>query len=171
MNDKNGISDLSHVTPTIRCFFDRDLDQMKRIERASYIDNFWLPEDFTFFLRRIAKDHEAYIAEWREHILGFMLVIRSTWSYEIVSVAVQPEFRRIKVGQQLVDYLKSKLIPYGREDIYANVRQSNKRGQEFFSEIGFKPIEFVTDADDKELRVKMKFELEALPLKAEHENL
>jgi len=167
------IKDLSHVKPEIRPFIERDLDQMKKIEKRAFVDYPWTSEDFIFFLRRIGRDHEAYVAEWREHLIGFMLVIRFEWFYEIAAIAVTPEFRRVKVGSQLVDYLKGKLIPYGREEIYARVRETNKDGQQFFTDQGFSAVERMPSCYDdmSEGCYKMKYELEELPLKKEYLHL
>lgn len=163
----------SDIVPEIRQFYDRDLDQMKKIEKKAYIDYSWTTEDFVFFLRRLNKDHEAYIAEWREHILGFMLVIRKEWSYDIISIAVVPDFRRAKVGTYLIDHLKTKLEPYGREDIYALVRQTNKKAQQFFTDQGFSALELVRSCYDdmSEGCYKMKYELVEMPLKEEYAHL
>jgi len=165
--------DLSHVKPEIRPFIDRDLDQMKKIEKRAFVDYPWTNEDFVFFLRRLNRNHRAYVAEWRDHILGFMLVVESTWQYEVASIAVVPEFRRIKVGTLLLDHLKSKLVPYEREDIYARVRETNKDGQQFFTDNGFSAIERVPNCYDdmSEGCYKMKYEMEALPLKKEYSHL
>lgn len=169
----SNLKDLSHVKPEIRPFLGRDLDQIKRIERRAYVDYPWTSEDFAFFLRRLNRDHQAYVSEWREHILGFMLLVESRWHYEIASIAVVPEFRRIGVGKQLIDYLKDKLVPYEREDIYCRVRQTNKDGQQFFTNQGFSAIELVKGCFDdlSEGCYKMKYEMEALPLKEEYTNL
>lgn len=167
------INNLSHVIAVVRPFIERDLDQMKKIEKQSFVDYPWTNEDFIFFLRRIGREHEAYVAEWREHILGFLLVVKSEWFYEVAAIAVVPEFRRAKVGSQLVDFLKSKLIPYGREEIYARVRETNKDGQQFFTDQGFSAIERTPNCYDdlSEGCYKMKYELEELPLKKEYSHL
>lgn len=167
------IKDLSHIKPVIRPFLNRDLDQMKKIEKRAFIDYPWTSEDFAFFLRRLNRNHKAYIAEWREHLLGFMLAVEFEWNYEIASIAVSPEFRRIGVGSLLIDHLKSKLIPYTKEDIYCRVRETNKQAQEFFKEQGFYTMERVKACYDdmSEGCFKMKYEMEPLPLKEEYVNL
>jgi [ribosomal protein S18]-alanine N-acetyltransferase len=169
----SNIREIKDIIPEIRPFLDRDLDQMKRIEKKAFVDYPWTTEDFAFFLRRLGREHEAFVAEWRENILGFLLLVRSEWSYEIVSLAVVPEFRRIGVGSQLIEYVKNKLIPYSREDIYARVRQTNKYAIQFFKEQGFDVLELVPNCYDdmSEGCYKMKYELTELPLKEEYLNL
>lgn len=166
------MSDTS-IHAEIRPFYDRDLEQMKKLEKSAFIDYKWTSEDFIIFLRRLDKGHEAYVAEWRENILGFMLLVKSEWSYEIATIAVAPEFRRSGVGTQLIDHAKSKLTPYSREDIYARVRESNRKGQEFFKEQGFLALELVPHCYDdlSEGCYKMKYELQELPLKEEYLHL
>jgi ribosomal protein S18 acetylase RimI-like enzyme len=165
--------DPSHIKPEIRAFYDRDLESIKRIEKTAFIDWPWSTEDFVFFLRRLKDDHEAYISEWRENILGFMLVIRKPWCYEICSIAVSLEFRRMGVAKQLIDFLKGKLIPYSREDIYATVRESNKSASQFFIDQGFTTLEWTPNCytDISEGCYKMKYEMVELPLKEEYMNL
>jgi ribosomal protein S18 acetylase RimI-like enzyme len=158
------------VIPIIRPFIDRDLDQLKRIEKTSFVDYPWNSEDFAFFLRKLGKGHEAYIAEINETIIGFMLVVKSEWNYKIISIAISPEFRRQGVGTYLIDYIKDRLIPYSREDIYANVRETNKSGIRFFEDQGFIILDTVSNCYDctDEKCINMKYELKELPLKKEY---
>lgn len=160
------------VNCDIREYYERDLEQIKRLERSSFIDYPWTDEDYVIFLRNRKKGHKVYVADFREHILGFMLVIKQKWNYDIIAVAVSPEFRGQGVGTQLINRLKNELVPYSREDIYAHVQWKNKDAYYFFEEQGFKCI----DLEEKcfgEINggcFKMKYELEELPLKEEYIN-
>lgn len=167
------IEDLSHVKAEIRPFYERDLSQLKKIEKGSFVEYPWTEEDFIIFLRKLEKGHEAYVSEWREYILGFMLVSKNTWNYEIISLAVSPEFRRIGIGQSLIEFIKSKLIPYSREDIYARVRASNKEALQFFETQGFSIIDKYDKcySDNNEGCYRLKYELVELPLKKEYQHL
>ena len=158
------------IVPDIREFTERDLDQMKRLERTAFIDYPWKEEDYVIFLRNQRDNHEAYVADWQGHILGFMLVVKNEWNYEIVSIAVSPEFRGKGIGTLLINHLKKKLEPYSREDIYTRVQFSNKDAAFFFAAEEFVPLE-VEEHCFGEMDTpcyRMKYEMAEMPLKEEY---
>lgn len=163
---------IENVKAEIRKFYERDLDQIKKLEKTAFIDYPWTEEDFIIFLRKQGKGHEIYVADWRENVIGFMLLIKKQWHYEIVSVAVYPEFRRFGIATQLIDTIKNSLIPYTREDIYTSVMQNNKDALDFFVEQGFVALELENNCHG-EMNIgcyKMKYEMTEMPLKEEYED-
>lgn len=155
----------------IRPFLQRDLDQMKRIEKVVFSDYPWTSEDFVIFLRKLDKNHEAYVADFRENIVGFMLVERNEWDYKIINLAITPEFRHKKIGSRFIEELKNRLVPYGREEISAYVSEKNKNAQQFFKTQGFKAVDILNDYFGNEAAYKFKYELQELPLKPEYAHL
>jgi len=164
---------IEDVKAEIRKFYERDLDQIKKLEKTAFIDYPWTDEDFIIFLRKQGKGHQIFVADWRENIIGFMLVIKKQWSYEIVSIAVSPEFRRFGIATQLIDSIKSTLVPYTREDIYTTVMQNNRDALDFFVEQGFVALELEHNCHGEMENVgcyKMKYEMAEMPLKEEYAN-
>lgn len=160
------------LTPDIREFTERDLDQMRLLEKTAFIDYPWKEEDYVIFLRNKRNNHEAYVADWQGHILGFMLVVKNRWNYEIVSIAVSPEFRGKGLGSLLINHLKNKLEPYSREDIYTRVQFANKDAAFFFMAEGFVSLE-VEEHCFGEMDTPcylMKYEMVEMPLKQEYIN-
>lgn len=159
---------ITSITCDIREYYDRDLEQVKRLNKSAFIDYPWQDEDYVLFLRKRREGHKVYVADWREHVLGIMFFIQNEWNYELVALAVAPEFRSQGIGSQLVTTLKNQLVPYSREDIYTTVQWHNKDAHRFFNDQGFHTMDLVEGETGG--CFKMKYELEEMPLKPEYRN-
>lgn len=158
------------VKPDIRPYLHSDLKHILNIERESH-NHPWDEIDFERFIKKLGSrfGHHLYVAEWREHIIGFACVVEYKWHFEVINIAVSKNFRGKGVGSKLMDYVKRKLEPYGKEDIYAHVRSQNFDGLQFFSKNHFKKLEVTNDFFvNGDNAVKLKYEIPELPLKEEH---
>ena len=124
----------------IRWLIRRDMPEVLDIEEGSF-ENAWDEEDFLSCLRQ--RNCIGMVAECNKRIVGFMI-------YEIyelhkaklhvLNFAVDPEFRRNGIGNQMVEKLIDKLSQQRRQEIVLEVRESNLRAQLFFKKMGFKAV-------------------------------
>jgi ribosomal-protein-alanine N-acetyltransferase len=125
----------------VRCFSLLDLDDLNRIveiERASFpIDAFSKAT-----LRRLYhKCPDLFIiAEIPGIIVGYMITCIFPEKGDIVSIAIDPAYRRKGVGRTLVDFAFYNLKIFGVKVVELEVRTTNIEGIRFWESLGFFPI-------------------------------
>lgn len=110
------------------------MPEVLAIENKSF-DDPWQEEDFIKVLRR--RNCIGMVAEAGENIVGFMVYELSRDKLHVINLAVSPIYRRLKVGYQLLEKLKSKLSPKRRTHIDFWVRESSLDAQLFLKRNGF----------------------------------
>lgn len=129
----------------IRWALRRDMPEILEIEQQSFTHP-WCEDEF--------------LRQWRERnviglvaqvgadpgfdqyspLAGFVFYQLDPGYYEIISLAVHPEYRGCGVGRKMVDRLAGKLSRDRRKFIFAKVRESNLEAQYFFRECGFRAV-------------------------------
>ena len=119
----------------IRWMIRRDMPEVLEIENNGF-EFPWFEEDFIRCLRQ--RNSIGMVAEYDEHVVGFMIYELHKSRLHILNFAVHPEFRRNDVGQQMVAKLISKLSHQRRTQITLEVRETNLDAQLFFRDQGFR---------------------------------
>lgn len=84
-------------------------------------------------LKEMADKREYKILIFDEDIKGYLILHDSYDVYEIMKIAVKKEFRNRKIGRELIDFY---LNSYS-ENLFLEVRESNKIAIYFYEKIGF----------------------------------
>ena len=116
----------------------RDMPQVMNIENASF-DFPWNDDDFIRCLRQ--RNFIGMVVENPKNldeILGFMVYELHKNRLHILNFAVHPEYRRKRIGSDMVNKLKGKLSWQRRNRILTEVRENNLVGQLFFKSQDFK---------------------------------
>ncbi len=121
----------------IRWMIRRDMSDVLEIENSSF-EFPWFEEDFIRCLRQ--RNCIGMVAEYDEHVVGFMIYELHKTRLHILNFAVHPEFRRCHIGLQMVSKLCSKLSYQRRTQISLEVRETNLEAQLFFRGQGFRAI-------------------------------
>jgi len=117
----------------IRWLIRRDYVAVQEIENAS----FEYPWDEADFLRELKKRNViGMVAEYQEHILGYMVYELHPTNIEISNFAVAPSARRRGVGSRMVAKLMGKLSDR-RQRLTLVCRESNLAGHLFWKATGF----------------------------------
>ena len=125
----------------IRWIIRQDMPRILEIERSCYFDA-WSEEEFLNALRK--SNTIGMAIEFRGVIAGYMLYELNRRTVKLINLAVDPSFRRIGIGTQLIDKLKSKLYGH-REMIDATVPERNVDAQLFFRSQGFRCVHTMKD--------------------------
>lgn len=131
----------------IRWMIRRDMPQILAIENRCF-DDPWTEEDFIKVLRRrncigmVAEDSET------ERIVGYMTYELEKQKLELLSLAVDKDFRRNGIGKQMIGKLTMKLSPDRRNVLTVLVRETNLGAQLFFRQMGFRAVNIVRNAYD-----------------------
>lgn len=105
-----------------------DLPQVLMIEKANPETN-WTEKDFLDNLRN--RFTIGMVAEKFGRILGYM-VYELHQSIQLINIAVHPEWRRSRIGTQLMTKIKTKLESHKRRKLALEVRDTNVVAHQFF---------------------------------------
>lgn len=134
-----------HLRVHIRWMIRRDMPEVLQIEKGSF-EFPWFEEDFIRCLRQ--RNCIGMVAEQGERVVGFMIYELHKTRLHVLNFAVAPEYRRLNVGQQMIDKLVSKLSSQRRTRISLEVRETNLSAQLFFKQNGFRATAVLRDFYD-----------------------
>ena len=129
----------------IRWMIRRDMPEVLSIENSGF-EFPWSEEDFIRCLRQ--RNCIGMVAEYDERVVGFMINELHKNRLHVLNFAVQSDFRRRGVGQQMIGKLISKLSHQRRSRIMLEVRETNLAAQLFFREAGFRAVSVLRDFYD-----------------------
>jgi ribosomal-protein-alanine N-acetyltransferase len=132
-----GRTEKEQVRVHIRWMIRRDMPEVLQIEQSSF-DYSWTEEDFLRCLRQ--RNCIGMVAEQGEKVVGFMIYELHKTKLHVLNFAIQPAFRRLGVGVQMVTKLVSKLSSHRRTKITLEIRETNLAAQLFFRSQGFRAI-------------------------------
>jgi ribosomal-protein-alanine N-acetyltransferase len=121
----------------IRWMIRRDMPEVQAIEAESF-EYPWSEEDFIRCLRQ--RNCIGMVAEYEDHVVGFMIYELHKAKIHVLNFAVDPAFRRRGVGSQMVAKLIAKLSSQRRSRVMLEVRETNLPAQVFFRSNGFRAI-------------------------------
>lgn len=150
----------------VRWLIARDRQEILAIENHSFPDHPWAIEEFTRCLRQ--RNCIGMVAEHEGRIIGYHVYEFSRDSLHILNFAVHRVFRRLGVGQKMLQKMISRLSPGRRNKITLEVRETNLEAQLFFRAMGFRATRVLRDfyevtADDA---YEMEFQYVATPADA-----
>lgn len=121
----------------IRWLIRRDMREVMAIEHGSF-EFPWDERDFIECLRQ--RNCIGMVAELHGVIAGYMVYELCRDRIKLLSIAVDPNLRRLGVGTSMMDKLKSKLSHIKRREIVFDVRETNLSAQLFFRAVECKAI-------------------------------
>lgn len=131
---------------------------MLEIEGLSF-EYRWTEEDFLSCLRQ--RSIIGMVAEDGEYVRAFMIYELEKSHLRVLNFAVHPDYRRRKIGHQLVAKLVSKLSSHRRTKIVLDVRESNLDAQLFFKNEGFEAVKILRghyeDSGEDAFRMAYRF--------------
>lgn len=124
---------------TIRRMQKVDLDQVAKIEVASYGDHHWSKEAFA---NELSNNYARYYVALNDknEVIGYMGLWHIIDEAHFSTICVSPDYRRKSVGEalfkRLVDDCYENLIKY----ITLEVRVSNVKAQKLYTKYGLKNL-------------------------------
>lgn len=125
---------------TMRWMITPDIVDVLRIELESF-QYAWTEDDFK---RTLGGNVVGIVAESNGRIAGFMIYELFDDEFHLMNFAVAQDFRRQKVGTQMIGKLIAKLSRR-RPALRIEVREKNMAAQKFFSKCGFRAWEVVNE--------------------------
>jgi len=138
----------------IREFKRPDIKKVLEIETAAFDDPY--PPSILIDIYNLGAGF--LVAQQDNMIVGYIIFwIRYEDEGHIISLAVDKNYRRKKVGTQLVDYAVNIFTKCNVRDIKLEVRVGNKSARKFYDSLGFEENEFIENYyEDGEDAVMMK---------------
>lgn len=124
-------------TVHVRWMIRRDLPSVLSIEEASF-EFPWQEDDFIRALRQ--RNCVGMVAELGDEVVAYMIYEFHKNRIHLLSLAVEPGYRRRGIGAAMVQKLVSKLEHQRRNRVLLEIRETNLAGQLFFKAMGFKAI-------------------------------
>lgn len=149
-----------------------DVSQLCRIEAASFdVTDAWREDDFIEALRERANN--GYVAVFEDRVVGYLIQGRAGEAYRLLSIAVDPNYRRYGVGRQLIEKLITKLKADGTPNrIEVGVRDRSLETQLFFRDLKFRAVNSVRDYfDDGESLIEFVYRVRKEPNDGDSESL
>lgn len=142
----------------LRWIINRDIPEVLAIEALSWPDP-WTEEDFIACLRQ--RNMIGQVAEVGERIVGYIVYEIYVSRMHLLNMAVDPQYRRRGVGQQMVDKLTSKLALNRRTRITADVPETALDACLFLKAHGFQAVRVMRDFFENEDGLRFVFRVAA----------
>ncbi len=114
-----------------------DLKDIVRIEKASFPDP-WTPSQLLF---EIINEYSCgFVARNDERVVGYIFAMIVREMGYIGNLAVDPEHRRKGIGGKLLNRMLEKMKEKGVEEVFLEVRPSNKIALKLYETRGFERI-------------------------------
>lgn len=131
----------NETTVLIRWMIRRDFQEVLSIEEKSF-EFPWTEDDIVRCLCQ--RNNIGIIAETKkEEVVGLMIYELYKTKLHLVRIAVHPDWRRQKIGTQMVEKLVSRLSLQKRRRITIEIQEDNLSAQLFFRQCGFKVTHIV----------------------------
>lgn len=137
------------LTPTTPCSVEfrkldaGDLAEVLAIERASY-QPAWTSGQF--YSHKPPVDRYICVAIHEGVLTGYLAMSKRPNFLQIERLAVAPQFRRLRIGANIVTALKACLNPRGPSWIQTEVRETNLAAQLFLRSCGFVATAYLPEA-------------------------
>ena len=124
------------MTLQLRTLGSADLDDIERIERASYPT----PWSRAMFAGELAKPGSLCLGAYRDGsgLVGYLIVSRYVDAWHVMNLAVAPDERRAGVAAMLMGHLFDLTTGDGNRGYTLEVRVSNLSAIRLYERLGFK---------------------------------
>lgn len=119
---------------SIRFMTRRDVNDVLRIDRASYVPSLTADE-----LVEALSQHDclALVADSQDEIIGYIIYHLAAKKIIVSRIAVAPEYRRLSVASALLERVLSKMSIKGRSQTEMILSDQNLLGHVFLRSAGF----------------------------------
>ena len=121
-------------TTLVRRMASSDISSVLIVLKESPQASMWSEDS----LLKVASEGAAWIAERNGRVVGILIGQSAADEFEILNLAVGPDFRRLGVATQLVNATIEDARARGAHQTYLEVRASNEAGVAFYSRFGFR---------------------------------
>lgn len=123
----------------IRPFIKIDLESLAKISSQTNLTN-WNENILNSCFQSGYQGWVLFDENNPETIVAYAIIFGKTDEYELLSIAVVPQFQNKGLGRQLLEFIMTELKKQGVRQLHLEVRESNKIAQQFYRSLGFKYV-------------------------------
>ena len=102
--------------------------------------NYKYPWTSTIFSDCLSSGYECTVANLNDKIIGYSITSISKFDAQILNLCVDKDSRRLGFGEKIMDHLIGHIRNRGLNEIYLEVRASNKKAISLYKKKGFEII-------------------------------
>ena len=102
--------------------------------------NYKYPWTSTIFSDCLSSGYQCIVAKSNNKIIGYAIVAISNYDAQILNLCVDKDSRRLGFGEKIMDLLIEDIKSRGLNEIYLEVRSSNKQAISLYKKKGFEQI-------------------------------
>lgn len=130
------ITPIREVPVTIRTMVHDDVTEVSDIERRSYE----FPWSHGVFRDCLLAGYHCAVIEREERVIGYSILSVAAGEAHILNLCVDPHFRELGYGEQLLDDILSRAVAAKVGKIFLEVRPSNVMAIALYKKKGFQQI-------------------------------
>ena len=119
------------------------MNRILQIEQASFNLEAFSERTFLELARRFPD--LFIVAEMDKKIVGYMIACCLRGKGHVVSVGIDPCYRRRSIGSALADFVFEELKARGMKMVELEVHVTNEEGTGFWKHLGFLPLRVIRD--------------------------
>lgn len=127
---------LKDKTLTYRNMHKDDLSQVIAIEQRAY-SHPWTQAIFSDCLR---VGYACFVAESEQSVIGYGVISMAAGECHILNLCIDSEFQGCGFGRKLLNYLMTVAKKNNVQDVFLEVRPSNKSALRLYESIGFSEV-------------------------------
>lgn len=116
---------------------ENDIKSVEEIESISGLSQ-WGAENYKYELKR--DDSVLFVAKLKRQIVGFVFARLIKPEFEILNVAVLPEFKKQGIGRKLFERTLENAIKNDCQKCWLEVRESNRSARTFYEKLNFRIV-------------------------------
>ena len=125
----------------IRPFTPLDIERILEIEKSSFTFDAFSEKTFENLYNKCPD--LFIVAEIEGLVIGYMIISIFGDKSNVISIAVDPDYRRKGTGRILMEYALEKLKNHSIESVELEVRVTNFAGIKFWNSLGFSSLRFI----------------------------
>jgi ribosomal-protein-alanine acetyltransferase len=132
---------ISNINIYVAALMVEDIPSLEQIENQTHLA-FWGEENYRRFLEEFPEYFgckAVVINEEHEHITAGFFLARSMFeNLEVLKVGISPEYQRLGIGTELMEYAYTEGIRRGCSRCFLEVRKSNQNAIDFYHKHKFR---------------------------------
>lgn len=100
--------------------------------------------------------HRVFVIETSKFSIGYLWLNEEINSLWITAIVLQTKYQRLRIGQNVMNYLIKESYKEGKDSIELGVQRNNYAALQFYSKLGFLQFDHLKSANTDLVRLKLK---------------